>query len=76
MVMVMEGEGEMLIYVMMILLEVEERVMDVCLEKRGPPLSSPARVAGVYLVKFSIRNLSYKSTCTASNLAAQSFCSM
>ena len=32
MVMVMEGEGEMLIYVMMILLEVEERVMDVCLE--------------------------------------------
>ena len=32
MVMVMEGEGEMLIYVKMILLEVEERVMDVCLE--------------------------------------------
>ena len=32
MVMVMEGEGEMLIYMMMILSEVEERVMDVCLE--------------------------------------------
>ena len=42
--------------------------------QRAPPLYSPACVAGVYLVKFLIRNLSY--TPLASNQAVQFFCLM
>ena len=48
--------------------------VSIYLEGPSPVLYSPAGVAGVYLINFCIRNLSYIPL--ACNPAVQSFCSM